>query len=67
MPDEKTRSERFHELMTGLSGEWLDADIDAKLKDPNFQPRAVELRDDPDPFGLDWTWAEPQTGEEAQR
>jgi len=48
------------ELTTAL----LDriAAIDPKLNAPSYRPEPVEWRDDPDPFGLDWEWAEPERG-----
>ncbi len=41
------------------------AKIDARLADPNdpVHTRKVEWRDDPDPFGMDWKWAEPSEGD----
>jgi len=54
-----SRSERFHELMASLEGDWLDQPIDEKLKDPDYRPREVEWRDDPDPLGMDWEWLYP--------
>jgi hypothetical protein len=65
MPSEekKTRSQRFHELMESISDESLDAidaELEAERNDPNYQPKPVAWRDDPDPFGMDWKWAEPQ-------
>lgn len=45
----------------------IDASIAAKRNDPNFQPRKVEWLDDgPDPFGMDWKWADPPQEDELQ-
>lgn len=53
-----TPSERFHALLDGIGEDRL-AEIDAKLRDPNYVPPEVELRDDPDPFGRAWDWLTP--------
>jgi len=31
---------------------------EAILADPNYQPREVQWRDDPDIMGIDWDWLE---------
>jgi hypothetical protein len=56
------RSERLHELMRSFDSETLarlDAELEAKLNDRAGAARKVEWRDDPDPSGMNWEWAEP--------
>ncbi len=50
-----TPSERFHALLDGIGEERL-AEIDRKVADPDYVLPEVELRDDPDPFGIGWDW-----------
>ena len=58
-----TRLERFHELMRDLTGEWLDVPFNAQPNGSNQQREPVAWRGDPDPFGMDWKWAEPSEEE----
>ena len=50
-----TPSQRFHALLDGISDERL-AEIEMKVEDPDYVLPEVELRDDPDPFGMNWDW-----------
>ena len=54
--------ESFEERILSLDAETLaaiDAELEAERNDHDARPREVEWLGDPDPFGLDWQWAEP--------
>ncbi len=55
--------ESFEERILSIDAQTLaaiDAELEAERNDPNYQPKPVAWRDDPDPFGMDWKWAEPE-------
>ena len=58
-----TRAELLRERLRLTDQE--RAELEIELNDPNRVPREVKWLDDgPDPFGMNWEWAEPAEREE---